>query len=118
MSGTVLILEDEPILGFALEDMLTELGEWEVVLFTRLEDAAHFLDEGLPDLAILDVNIHGRVSYGVADRLRAAGVPYLFATGYGDLTHPKAHRGAPTVTKPYSSRHIDDAMQAAFARPR
>jgi DNA-binding response OmpR family regulator len=111
--GRVLILEDEPILGFALEDMLSEIGDWEVELCTRLEEAHSFLNEGLPVLAILDVNIHGQLSYPIADRLLAAGVPYIFATGYGDLTHPQVHLEAITVTKPYSLAHIADAVGAA-----
>jgi DNA-binding response OmpR family regulator len=114
--GLVVVLEDEPILGFALEDMLTELGDWEVEVLTHLDQADAFLDRRTPNLAILDVNIHGRLSYGFADRLLAAGVPYLFATGYGDQTHPEAHLEAPTVTKPYTIQDIDRAIGAALAR--
>lgn len=111
-----LILEDEPILGFALEDMLSEIGHWEIELCTRLEEAHKYLNNGLPNLAILDVNIHGQLSYPIADRLLAAGVPYIFATGYGDLTHPQLHQEAITVTKPYSLSHIADAVNAAVSR--
>ena len=114
--GRVLILEDEPILGFALEDMLSEIGDWEIELCTRLEEAHKFVNNGLPALAILDVNIHGQLSYPIADRLLAAGVPYIFATGYGDLTHPQLHREAITVTKPYSLLHIADAVEKAMSR--
>jgi DNA-binding response OmpR family regulator len=112
-----MILEDEPILGFALEDMLIALGDWQVTVLTHLEEAEAFLDAGMPQLAILDVNIHGRMSYGIADRLRAAGVPYLFATGYGDRTHPDTHVAAPTVTKPYTTRDIERAIEAALVSP-
>jgi DNA-binding response OmpR family regulator len=114
--GLVVVLEDEPILGFALEDMLTELGDWEVEVLTHLDQADAFLDRRTPNLAILDVNIHGRLSYGFADRLLAAGVPYLFATGYGDRTHPEAHLEAPTVTKPYTIQDIARAIGAALER--
>lgn len=116
ISGRVLILEDEPILGFALEDMLSEIGGWEVDLCTRLEDAHNFLNDGLPGLAILDVNIHGQLSYPIADRLLAASVPYIFATGYGDLTHPQLHQDAITVTKPYSLALIAAAVEMAMNR--
>ena len=114
--GRLMILEDEPILGFALEDMLCEIGDWKTELCTRLEEAHKFLNNGLPDLAILDVNIHGQLSYPIADRLLAAGVPYIFATGYGDLTHPQLHQGSITVTKPYSLAHIADAVETAMSR--
>jgi DNA-binding response OmpR family regulator len=112
--GHVMIVEDEPILGFALEDMVLAMGAREVTLLTRLEEAEAFLAETRPDLAILDVNIHGKLSYGIADRLLAAQVPYLFATGYGDRTHPSQHAAMPTVTKPYSTRDIEQAIAAAL----
>ena len=116
--GHVMILEDEPILGFALEDMVLAIGAAEVTLLTRLDEAEAFLAQATPDLAILDVNIHGKLSYGIADRLLAAQVPYLFATGYGDLTHPSDHAAMPTVTKPYSTRDIEQAIESALKSAR
>jgi DNA-binding response OmpR family regulator len=116
--GHVLIVEDEPILGFALEDMVLAMGASEVTLLSRLEEAEAFLSQATPDLAILDVNIHGKLSYGIADRLLDAQVPYFFATGYGDRTHPSQHTAMPTVTKPYSTRDIEQAIEAALKRAR
>ena len=106
-SRPVLVLEDEPIVGLALEDMILSLGNWDVALLARIEDAHAFLDKALPAFAVLDVNIHGQLSYGVADRLQAMGIPYFFATGYGDQTHPQRHSAAPTVTKPYTIGDIE-----------
>ena len=103
----VLILEDEPIVGLALEDMLLSVGTWQVTLLTRIEEAEAYLATRSPAFAILDVNIHGRLSYGVADRLQDSGIPYFFATGYGDRTHPPRHADAPTVTKPYTTNDIE-----------
>jgi DNA-binding response OmpR family regulator len=115
-NGRVMVLEDEPILGFALEDMLETIGGWEVSLIARLEEAEVYLDGTSPDLAILDVNIHGRLSYGIADRLQGAGIPYFFATGYGDRTHPQAHQAVPTVTKPYTMDDIRGAIAQVAGR--
>ena len=103
----VLVLEDEPIVGLALEDMLLSVGSWKVTLLTRIEEAEAYLAACSPAFAILDVNIHGRLSYGVADRLQDSGIPYFFATGYGDRTHPARHARAPTVTKPYTASDIE-----------
>lgn len=111
----VLILEDEPIIGFALEDMLLSLGCQEVVVANHLEEAEEAVRSSSIEAAILDVNIHGKRSYPVADMLADLELPYVFATGYGDTEHPERHRSAPTVTKPYSSDDIARALAAAGA---
>lgn len=111
----VLIVEDEPVIGFALEDMLEGLG-WEIAgVATRVAQALQLIQASAPDAAILDVNLHGEQSYGVADALAALGVPYVFATGYGDTAHPERHRHVATVTKPYTVAHVEAALVAAGA---
>lgn len=112
----VLVLEDEPIIGFALEDMLETLGCPAVLIATRLDEAQQMIASAKVDAAILDVNIHGRRSYGVADDLAARKLPYIFASGYGDSEHPQGHRNVPTVTKPYSIDDIKQALRTALAR--
>ena len=106
----VLVLEDEPIIALAIEDALFELGATPV-LAERVADAEAALAEGGFDAAILDVNLHGQRSYPVAHALAALGLPFIFATGYGDAEHPDALRDVPTITKPYGRADI----AAAFA---
>lgn len=108
---SALILEDEPIVAFALEDMLLELGFKDVRLATTVEVALRHLKAGDPDVAVLDVNIRGQRSYGIAEKLRGSKVPFVFATGYGDAEHPEALREVPTLTKPY---FLDD-LEAILA---
>lgn len=110
----ILVLEDEPIVGFALEDMLLEMGFPTVFLATQLAEATDIVELGRVDAAILDVNIHGKRSYPVADILAQRQVPYIFATGYGDTEHPPAHSAVPTVTKPYSIQDIRNALASAL----
>ena len=106
----VLVVEDEPIIALAIEDALDELGATPL-LAERLADAERMLAEGGPQAAILDVNLHGHRSYPIAHALAARGVPFIFATGYGDAEHPAALRDVPTITKPYGR----DDIAAAFA---
>ena len=108
----VLIVEDEPIIGLALEDMLGDAGA-EVIIAERVEDAFEITDRQQIGAAILDVNVHGVLTYGLAERLARAGVPYIFATGYGDLSHPPEFASVPTVTKPYNLPEIERALAAA-----
>src|SRR5690606_35065200 len=105
---TVLLLEDEPIIGFALEDMLIECGA--TPLFCgSLEAARRTLESAEPDVAILDVNIHGERSYPVAETLARRGIPFIFATGYGDALHPPQFAQVPTISKPYRLAEMERA---------
>lgn len=107
----ILVLEDEPIIAFALEDILIEEGA-RVELVQSQEQAAALLDSRSFHCAILDVNVHGEKSYPIAERLQSMGIPIVFATGYGKTIHPESFEGIPTVTKPYSPQEIVGAIAA------
>lgn len=108
---TVLILEDEVIVAFALEDMLADM-EASVVMATTTDEALDAVASGEFALAVLDVNVNGVKSYGVAAELAQRGVPIIFATGYGDAEHPAHFAAVPTLTKPYSRQQLADCIAA------
>ncbi|WP_206245758.1 response regulator [Novosphingobium terrae] len=110
--NVVLILEDEPIIALSLEDLIEDAGGTSICA-ERVEQAIAMIDEYRLDAAILDVNVHGRKSYPVAEVLQSRGIIFIFATGYGDTLHPEQFKGVPTVVKPYSALDIERALQAA-----
>jgi FixJ family two-component response regulator len=70
-----------------------------------------------PDVAVLDLNLGGATSAGVAERLRDLGVSFIFATGYGDICMiPEKFREAPVVRKPYSAAALISAIGSARRR--
>ena len=105
----ILILEDEPIIAMAIEDALQDAGV-DPVIASTLERADALIAEAAFDAAVLDVNIHGRQSYGLAARLLESGVPFVFASGYGGSTHPPEFADIPTVGKPYEIAAIAEAL--------
>lgn len=105
----ILILEDEPIIAFGLEDMLVEEGAL-VSLATALDEADAVLAGSEFDCAILDVNVRGEQSYPFAEKLRGKEIRFIFATGYGEAAHPDEYSDIPTITKPYSIQQIKDAL--------
>lgn len=109
---TILVLEDEPIIAFALEDVLIDAGALPQFA-SSLAKAEALISRSLPDAAILDVNVHGEKSYGVARILRKQGVPFIFATGYGASAHEADLADIPTVNKPYDLTAIEHALTAA-----
>lgn len=104
-----LILEDEVIVAFALEDMLQDLGAT-VTMATTVDEAMGALANEKFSLAVLDVNVNGVKSHSVAEALADRGVPFIFATGYGDAEHPACFSQVPTLTKPYNRQQLAECI--------
>lgn len=116
LAGTrVLIVEDEPIIAMSAEDMLDELGCVVTASVATLAEALKAAEQGGFDLALLDINLNGVASLPVADRLREAGIPFIFATGYGPAGAGSDHPDAPVVAKPYKTETIAAAMAKALS---
>ena len=62
--------------------------------------------------AVLDINLDGKHVASVADRLAALGVPFLFATGYGEGCDTGGHRAAPILSKPFSPKSLVAIIEA------
>lgn len=97
----ILVVEDEFFQAQDLADALTRAGARLVGPFPSLSAAVEALEAGVRvDAAVLDINLRGRVVYGVADALAARGIPFLFATGYDPAFLAPAHQGRPVCRKP------------------
>ena len=107
----ILLVEDEPMIAFALEDMIGELGYEAVGPAFRLSEAVELARVERLDGAVLDVNLNEQRSFHVADILRDRGVPFLFATGYAE--GGVGWKGeAPVIAKPYSLAQLRRVLEA------
>ena len=109
----ILVVEDEMLVAMNIEDMLLALGHEVAGIAGRLAPALALAQEGEFDLAMLDVNLAGEPSFPVADVLRARGIPFFFATGYGREGLHDDYRDAPVLQKPFRSRDLADVLAAA-----
>ena len=113
---SVLVVEDEAIISFMVEDMLHELGAQDVRIAANVANALAAIDSKRPDLAVLDVNLGGERAYPIAERLDADRVPFVFTTGYGK-SGLDAHWAAKTVVqKPFTAPIIAEALRALLRR--
>ena len=96
----VLLVEDEMCLAMMLQDLLEAAG-YHVIKASRVAAALSMAEDEDLDAAILDVNVAGHDVFPVADQLRRRGVPFMFASGYGDRGLPGEFRGYPMLQKPY-----------------
>jgi CheY-like chemotaxis protein len=112
----VLVVEDEALVSFMLVDYLEELGCQVVATASRLEEALEMAASlAALDLAVLDVNLAGEMSYPVAELLRSRGVPFLFATGYGTDGLPEGMRNVPVLSKPFGLERFAEALRLTRA---
>lgn len=98
----LLLVEDSMMIALDAQAMLEEAGV-QVEIAGSLEDARRALRLDTFDLVVLDVNLAGETSLGMAQELEAEQYPFLFATGYGARTAiPERFDQVPVVTKPYN----------------
>jgi light-regulated signal transduction histidine kinase (bacteriophytochrome) len=114
----VLLVEDSLIIALDAEDLLDRLGAKLVTTESSAVGAIAAIETDRPDLAILDINLGDHDSVPIANRLSELGVPFIFATGYGEQSQlPEVHRSRPVLQKPYTlaslSRRLGDLAEIA-----
>lgn len=116
-SRTILVVEDEPLIAMMLEDFLDSLGHTVVGTVETVAAALARIDEGGFDVAIVDVHLKdGEKVWPVADRLAAAGFPFVLATGGHVEPPPAQYAAVPVLSKPYTIDAIEPALSAACGK--
>jgi CheY-like chemotaxis protein len=107
----VLVVEDEALVSMLVEDMLTDLGCTVVGPAAEIEEAMRLAGSADIDAALLDVNLGGRPIFPVADALKGRGVPFAFASGYGEAGLSDDHRGAAVLQKPFREADLRRVLE-------
>jgi DNA-binding response OmpR family regulator len=98
MGIRVLVVEDEPIIGFDIRQQLANAG------FEVLEPATSVANalvaEPGCDVAVLNVNLGNETSEPIARRLQASGKPFVVLSGYSMDDLRPWFKGATILTKP------------------
>jgi len=111
---SILVVEDQSLVAMDLEESLARLGALEVRLSPTAADALALLKSFRPNAAVLDFNLGEETSEAVAEHLESVGVPYVFATGYGDsVMIPQRFRHVPVVRKPVNPALLAAQISAA-----
>lgn len=98
----VLLVEDQMIIAMDVEFMLNDAGITRIVTAASAADALKQLKSFEPDIAVLDVNLGSGTSAPVAEELARRGIPFAFATGYGDRSMiPEIGSQMRVLAKPY-----------------
>ena len=116
---SVFLVEDEVMIRMMVADMLEELGYSVAAEAGEIGEAVKLAQSADFDIAILDVNVNGKVISPVADLIKARNRPFIFATGYGSSGLPEKYRDRPALQKPFQletlAQMIDSAMKSTAA---
>jgi DNA-binding response OmpR family regulator len=97
----VFLVEDEVMIRMMVADMLDELGYSIAAEAGEINEAIRLAQSAEFDIAILDVNVNGKVISPVASVIEARNRPFIFATGYGAQGLPEEYRDRPALQKPF-----------------
>jgi CheY-like chemotaxis protein len=111
----ILVIEDDYLVAIVLGDLLEEAGAQVIGPIGEIDEAVTFIKDNSTafDSAVLDVNLHGRKSYPIADALVAQHICFVFTTGYGAEALDEAYRCYPRCEKPINEEKLIAALTEA-----
>lgn len=87
------------------------MAGYDVHLAQSTPEALAQIDKRSVTAAVLDWQVGGANAEGVADRLRSARVPYVFASGASPVEVPHRHRWARFFAKPFRITALINAVE-------
>ena len=112
--GSVFLVEDEVMIRMMVADMLEELGYRVAAEAGEINEAVRLAGSTEFDIAILDVNVNGKVISPVAEVIQGRGRPFIFATGYGAQGLPQEFRDRPTLQKPFQMETLAQVIASTL----
>jgi DNA-binding response OmpR family regulator len=108
----VLVVEDDVLIAINLATMLADLGFSDIRLAHDLAAGRALLLSRMPGLAILDVNVGGRLVFPLATELRARQIPIVFSTGRRPSELPPEWALHPILPKPMDPDVLTATLEA------
>lgn len=112
--GRVLLVEDEDLVSMLTEDMLTDLGYQVESSVATLAEGLAAASSGSFEVAVLDVNLRGTMSFPIADILLERGVPFVFASGYSDGGVEPRFANVHRLQKPFTQDLLETTLAKAL----
>ena len=97
-----------------IADMLQELGHRVAAESDRVDDAIELVQKTYFDLAILNLNLHGKPVLPVAEAVKARNRPIIFATGYNASMLPAEFSDRPALQKPFQIETLGKLIEATL----
>ncbi len=112
----VLVVEDNYLIAEHVRSLLLNEGCDIVGPAARLAQAVEIARRAAAlDGGVLDINLHGQLSFPVAAVLAERAVPFVFITGYDDpVIIPPEFSERPVMAKPLDERRLIELAAALF----
>jgi DNA-binding response OmpR family regulator len=109
----ILLVEDDVFVGMDISYLLAELGGAVIGPARTLADALRVSRQETFDLALLDVNLEGELSFALAIELLGRELPVLFVTAYAsdDKLFPEDLKRVPRLGKPLHRQMLLNALR-------
>ena len=104
-SVRLLLAEDEWLIVEHIERALSGSRYIVAAKASSLDQGLHLAGTGAFDAAILDGNLGGERTVGLAERLRLDGIPFLLLTAYGPAAR-SAQLAACVMSKPFTGEAL------------
>ncbi|WP_245430060.1 response regulator [Mesorhizobium sp. WSM3859] len=103
-----MIAEDEWLLASDLATFFADMGAIILGPVATVEQAGRHAKKA--EAAILDIDLHGRKVFPVADELMRRNVPFVFFSGYDEIAIPEHLRFASSLSKSSNRVSLIDAL--------
>lgn len=114
----ILLLEDEFLIAIDVEETCRDSGAKDVLIARSLAEAEEAAALHKFDAAIVDIMLGGDSTLDFASTLQTRDLPFVFASGYSDLSEIDSRfPGVRVMAKPYAARDLVEALSAAIAGP-
>ena len=114
LGRSVLVVEDEMLVVMMIEDMLSDLGCEAITTAATVDQALQHIENGVFDVAMLDMNLGGQSSETVADALASRSVPFIYSTGNSSGDMKLGHRDRPVLRKPFKFKALEELLATAM----
>lgn len=96
------------------ENMLSELGYEVSISVTTLEAGLQAATGECFELAVLDINLRGVMSFPIADILIERGTPFNFTSGYVAQGFDPRYSKIPALQKPFTVESLAQILSRAL----
>ena len=118
--GSILVVEDDPVLGLSIEAALLDAGAKQVIICPSTARAMEALESVRPDGIVLDVHLADRDDgWALAELVDQLGPPrprIVFSTGSPDEIPPEIAEMGAVLEKPYDPAQLVEALSGEDKR--
>ena len=112
----ILIIEDEPMIGMEIDEILSASGFSPLGPFVSVDAALDAIATLSFDAAVLDGNLFGLPVDQVVAALEARNIPFVFVSGFSRENLPEFGSDVPHIMKPIRGSELTSALRRVLSR--